>query len=332
MRRLPAVLLALAPACPVAAADLPGWEAVATARGVTPDGKSLAFTPDGKAVLTSDLARVDPATGKFDPPPANRADRLIGFTAAGQPVTWWRFRTHPTREPEGAQVLAGGKEFCKVGKGEVTEAAISPDKSLAATASADKLRLWDVKTGKELPLEMREDAVRYYIHALAFSPDGKSLAVGSGTGYPAGNQNGAVAVWDLATRKLIRVLPSPESQVNALAWSPDGKRLAGGGVHSAGVRVWDVAAGKETLLEYKGAGQVFAVAFSPDGKSVASTWRGPGAGDTEAGVVVWDAASGKAQGVLTGPRGAVRAFAFAPEGKRVAALDSYGTVRVWQTK
>ena len=72
----------------------------------------------------------------------------------------------------------------KVGTGEVSGAAISPDGTLLATASANKLHLWDVKTGKELPLAAREDAVRYYIHALAFSPDGKSLAVGSGTGYP----------------------------------------------------------------------------------------------------------------------------------------------------
>ncbi|MBN9119504.1 MAG: PD40 domain-containing protein, partial [Planctomycetes bacterium] len=149
--------------------------------------------------------------------------------------------------------------------------------------------------------------------------------------YPTGNDtNGAVAVWDVATRKLRHVLPSPESQVNALAWAPDGGRLAGGGIHSSGLRLWDAATGKETLLRYRGAGQFFDVAFTPDGKTVAANWRSGGSGATDAGVVVWDAATGRGRGVLSGNREMVRAFAFSPDGRRLAALDTRGTVKVWE--
>jgi WD40 repeat protein len=314
----------------------PGWEEGITAKslGLGPRGRVLAFAPDGKTVLTPELARVDAVTGKTVLPEKDRAEHLLGFDRAGHLLTWRVVRPDPTREPDGVEVYdaTADRVVCRVGTGEVNEVAISPDSAVVAVSSAGSVGLWDAKTGKQAgALETNAGAIRYYVHALSFSPDGKHLAVGSGTGYPVdGQTNGAVAVWDVATRKLQHVLPSAESQVNALAWSPDGKRLAGGGIHSSGLRVWDAATGKETIVRHRGAGQFFDVTFTPDGKTVAANWRARGSGATDAGVVLWDVATGRAQGVLSGNREVVRSIAFSPDSRRLAALDSRGTVKVWE--
>lgn len=340
MSRLPALVVTLVFAAPVLAwgdpLPPPGWVEGTTAKGLGLGhrGRTLAFTPDGKTVLTPELVRVDAATGKTVLPDKDRAERLLGLDRAGHVLTWRLVRSDPTREQEGIEVIdaTADKVLCTVGTGEVNEVAISPDLAIVALSSADKVGMWDAKTGKQLgALEMRAGAIRYYVHALAFSPDGKHLAVGSGTGYPGnGETNGAVAVWDTATGKLRHILPSAESQVNALAWSPDSTRIAGGGIHSPGLRVWELATGKETSLRPRGMGQFFDAAFSPDGKTVVANWRANGAGATDAGVVFWDVATGRFQGVLSGNVEAVRALAFSPDGRRLAALDTRGTVKMWE--
>ncbi len=340
MSRLPALVVALVFAAPVLAwgdpLPPPGWTEGVTAKnlGLGHRGRTLAFAPDGKTVLTPELVRVDAATGKAVLPDKDRAERLLGIDRAGHVLTWRLVRPDPTREPEGIEVYdaTADKAVCRAGAGEVNEVAISPDLSVLALSSADKIGVWDTKTGKQLgALETKAGAIRYYIHALAFSPDGKHLAAGSGTGYPGnGETNGAVAVWDTATRKLTHVLPSAESQVNAVAWSPDSTRLAGGGIHSTGLRVWELATGKDMILWPRGMGQFFDAAFSPDGKTVVANWRANGAGATDAGAVFWDVATGRFQGVLSGNKEAVRAIAFSPDGRRLAALDTRGTVKVWE--
>jgi WD40 repeat protein len=340
MSRVCVVLVVLIFAAPVLAwgdpLPPPGWEEGITSKGLRIGHweRGLTFSPDGKSVLTPDLGTVDAATGKAAQPANDRLQHSLGFDRSGHVIAWRVVRPNPNREPEGIEVYDAttDKVICKAGAGEVNQVAISPDLSLVAVSSGDRLGLWDTKTGKQCGgLEMKAGAIRYYIHALAFSPDGKYLAVGSGTGYPVGGEtNGGVAVWDAATRKLRHVLPSPESQVNALAWSPDGKRLAGGGMHSSALRMWDLETGKETLLRFRRYAQLFDVAFSPDGKTVAANWRDFGSGATNAGVVLWDVATSRALGVLSGNKEIVQAIAFSPDGRRLAALDSRGTLKVWE--
>ena len=63
------------------------------------------------------------------------------------------------------------------------------------------------------------------VAAVAFSPDGKLLAIGT---------YGRVTVWDLATAKPVKVLTNVLGAVNDLKFSPDGKLLAvAGGQPSA---------------------------------------------------------------------------------------------------
>ena len=100
-----------------------------------------------------------------------------------------------------------------------------------------------------------------WIYALAFSPDGKTLA--------SGGDDKMVRLWNVGTGKSVRVLRAG-SGVNALAFSPDGKMLAGGGDDQT-LRLWDARNGQflRVLRGFEAEQEVQSVAFSPDGKLLA---------------------------------------------------------------
>ena len=75
--------------------------------------------------------------------------------------------------------------------------------------------------------------------ALAFAPDGKTVA--TATGSP------IVTFWDVATHEIVRRLRDPSGAVRALAISPDGATLAFGGDGQV-VTLWDLAAGRERAV------------------------------------------------------------------------------------
>ncbi len=115
------------------------------------------------------------------------------------------------------------------------------------------------------------------------SPDGRLLATASGR---------SVAVWDVATRKRLLLLPCdrwPHTVTPQLAFSADGKRL--GYVHSGSFAcVWDLAAGKELRrFEEKGVNYI-SCAFTRNGKQFALSARP----DRESGrLSFWDLETGK---------------------------------------
>jgi len=102
------------------------------------------------------------------------------------------------------------------------------------------------------------------IQALAFSPDGATLA-SSGRGWP--------RVWDVATGQLLLELDHHDYAI-ALAFSPDSNRIAVGNAESpfAGlaVRVWQLQNGRG-LQSYRGLNsQISVVQFSPDSSRLAA--------------------------------------------------------------
>lgn len=95
--------------------------------------------------------------------------------------------------------------------------------------------------------------------SVAFSPDGKTLAIGT--------EVGSVMLWSVSSNEanLRQILRGHAASVNTLAWSSDGV------LYSAGantVRAWQVPTGKQLRLLDGFSGQVYQVAWSTDSQHV----------------------------------------------------------------
>jgi WD40 repeat protein len=161
---------------------------------------------------------------------------------------------------------------------------------------------------------------RCHLHAVAISPDGKTLAFGL---------DKVVRLIDLATGKQQAELTSPrwsaDDTVYTLAFSPDGNVLACG-TEQGTLVLWDVATGTELRALATQEPRTFQVAFSPDGALLAAACSG------QVGVVkVWKVATGEL--VFTARTVETRAawsVAFSPDGKTLAAGLESGEVRLWE--
>ena len=100
------------------------------------------------------------------------------------------------------------------------------------------------------------------VEDVAFSPDGKTLAMAS--------REGTVQLWDVATGNILETLKGHSSAVQAVAFSPDGRTLASGSTDQT-VRLWNVETRRELMQLDPGSvelGRVQTLAFSPDGKQL----------------------------------------------------------------
>jgi WD40 repeat protein len=217
----------------------------------------------------------------------------------------------------------------------VYSVAFSPDGKLLASSSHGPektsyninfgtVRLWDLGTRQERATLMQR---RGWIRAVAFSPDGQTLAVGI-------SQDKTVRLMNVDREektpgrlgKQRAVLKGHTRPVVSLAFSPDGKRLASGaadkaGVHAGGeAKLWDMATNQElfTLALPRGAG---CLAYSPDGSMVAL-------GCQEGSIHLCNAATAKFRQPSLEQQHVVRALAFSPDGKTLASAAGQ-LVKLW---
>jgi len=239
--------------------------------------------------------------------------------------------------------------------------AFSPDGQIVALGGEEKkIRLWQVRTGKELPSLQEHKGGTY---AVVFSPNGKLLASGGTGGQPSaciwnlatgrvvhwlgpldygvhcirfspdgqtlatgsGNPHGIITLWDVNTGKEIRPLKGHRSPIDAISFSADGKRIASTGSWERSIRLWDIAAGKECNLFARHRGEVNAVAFAPDGLTLATA-------SYDATVGLWKTATGEKVGELVGHRGRVNAVAYSPGGRLLASGSLDETIRLWNAQ
>ena len=139
---------------------------------------------------------------------------------------------------------------------------------------------------------------------LAFSPDGRRLAVAASIG---------TWMYDAATARAIDLLTG--TWISSAAFSPDGTVAAGS--RDGTVVLWDAAGGESTTL-YRHLGEVHSVAFSPDGTLLAS--------HNGSSIRLWDVADGRelwsVASDASGP------LAFSPDGATLT-LTGRNAVRLW---
>jgi WD40 repeat protein len=133
---------------------------------------------------------------------------------------------------------------------------------------------------------------------------------------------GLVTLWDYARRRRLAVLEGHGGGVNTLAFAPDGAVLAAG--DTAGVvRLWDVRGLRPRATLQTDHCCVVAVCFSPDGATLAT------ANALRPLVQLWDAASGAPRGeIATGS--AVNALAASPDGTMLVTAEADGTAALWE--
>jgi RNA polymerase sigma factor (sigma-70 family) len=236
--------------------------------------------------------------------------KLLASGGADNAVRLWQL-------PEGKEIRCLQGMYLGFG----TAAALAPDGKTVATGGADLIYLWDTATGAQ------KKRLRFSVHRLAFSPDGKILT--------AGGLQGPICLWDAATGKELCRLSGHKGQVNSLAFSADGKRLLSGGWDKR-VRLWDVVAGTEIRSFDVTTGvqgrspwgdAVLSVDLSADGQRAV-------AGCQDHFARLWDTTTGKEiQRLKTAEEGHwVNSVSLSPDAKVLATLDTNGPLRLWDVK
>lgn len=158
--------------------------------------RSLAFSPDGRRLVSSGQDR---RVMLWD---VEHGQAIRNLTTAGScPVQYLAL------SPDGRTVAVG-------------DAAGSPE---------NMLMLLDADVGR---IQARLGGHGGGIRALAFAPDGRTLATAG--------LDRKVMIWDLATNHVLQTLEEHVGLVESLAFSPDGARLALGGERHA-LLIWDLA-------------------------------------------------------------------------------------------
>jgi WD40 repeat protein len=243
---------------------------------LSPDGKVLATNhgPDGGIQLW------DAATGK----PLRQLAASASFGPWSNPFSPNGRRLAASSFPNLIQVwdVPSGKELLQIKKQKAPSAVVfSPDGATLASASSDgggdyTVRLWNSINGEEL---WCRETRPWTAFALAFSPDGKTLALSGGLPGQL-NTTGEVRLWDTATGKVLRRCEGHRERVPCVAFSPDGRMLATSSMDKT-IRLWEVATGQERRCITGHQESADNLSFSPDGRLLVSTsW--------DSAALVWD--------------------------------------------
>jgi WD40 repeat protein len=325
---------------------------------------ALAFTPDGKALISAGrrgvLRRWNVSTGKEIGPLHEPSEvfyqlafspdsKLVASGGEGAIFLWQARSGREVRRLPGG-ISRPSLTFTRDGNTLITDDGI----------------LWDVRTGREVA-RLRPPEPEGYCSLVypTLSPDGKVLAcLLPGT---------EIGLFDVTARKELRRFGKQFRPRGPLAFSPDGKLLASSKWSPNGVfdpenstlLLWEVATGR-LCREGSGPGNpLHSPTFSPDGKRVfgrvnwqLSMWEVKSRGlrtrlypesvedmallpdgttlalalSLKDVVLLWDLRTSEALATLRGHRGQVHRVAVSPDGHLLATSGNDGAVLVWDVR
>ncbi|MGX1913560.1 caspase, EACC1-associated type [Streptomyces phaeochromogenes] len=276
-----------------------GGLAAAVAGGVP---AALVMSDSDKDTNSNEAEQPNPLTSVLFRPRGKQlatASYLDPFVLVWNPVTGRRVTTVSTGDHNG-----------------VFSMAFSPDGKTLATANGDNtIQLLDMATRRATRTltghtsDLATDGTGGSAAlAVAFSPDGKTLA--------SGGVDDTVRLWNVATGGSIAVITEHTGHINSVAFSPDGKTLASGSDDKT-VGLWRVSDGRPITTATGLDGPVQEVVFSPDGETLAFVSYGY--------VTLRDVATKRTSNVGDSG-GAVNSVAFSPDGKTLAIGEHSRTV------
>ncbi|MEM7366991.1 MAG: hypothetical protein AAF587_00250 [Bacteroidota bacterium] len=200
-----------------------------------------------------------------------RGKEIQTFEGHYRPVLYVSF------SPDGKDILTGGKLF----------------------------KLWDL-SGKEI----QTLNIRGNVSAIAFSPDGKHIFVGSG--------EKTAKLYDLIGNE-IQTFVGHSKRILSVAFSPDGNHILTGSEDRM-VKLWDLG-GNEVQTFAGHTELVGSVAFSSDGQHILT-------GSEDQTVKLWDLDRQEIQ-TFAGHTSLVPSVAFSPDGQQVITGSWDHTAKLW---
>ncbi|MFC5171999.1 trypsin-like peptidase domain-containing protein [Streptomyces mutomycini] len=276
------------------------------AMALSPDGKNLAAVDDEQHVRIWSLS--DGKARKLRLPAANL--REIVFDPTGKSlavgtgdggIRLWDVRSDRQR----GEILDSGER-------PVAALRFTPDgRRLLSSNTDSEITVWNLTAHRPTHRFTGYTVVRAEsFHA--FSPDGRTVAIGSG--------NGTLELWDVASGKRKESLASHGAKaIGTLEFSADGALLAVG--HQDGsAALWEVTGGEwaTTTLQGRDSTLVDDVTFGPDGHTLAAIYN-------DGTARLWDVPARKTLGVYSR---VTEPAVFTPDGRSLLTGGNDGA-RVW---
>jgi WD40 repeat protein/energy-coupling factor transporter ATP-binding protein EcfA2 len=276
-----------------------------TLKGHTDGVKDVSFSPDGQTVATAsadgtvrlwslDGTLLDTLKGhnaRVNSVVFNQNGRTLASASNDKMIRLWQIK------PSGLNVLGRYPEG-------VYNLSISRDGQLIAAASPNLIKIMQ-RDGKVIG-ECQEIGP---VKAIEFSPDTKTVAIGSDT---------TLKLWDLQS-KLIHTIGQHSKSIASLSFSPDGKEIAAADF-AGEMKFWDLS-GQLLYTNKVHDAEIYEIRFSPDGQKIATaSW--------DKTVKIWKRDKILLQ-TLRGHEAPVYSVSFSPDSQQLATASEDNTVKIW---